>query len=70
MGTSVNWLLDKVISCNKKDRNHLVSVVYGSHNTTNVEELESIKKEINTWSKYNVSLDYNDEGYVSVITIK
>lgn len=67
---SISYLLDDVITNNKKNNDRLISVVYNSTNTTNPEELKNLKKSLEDWHKYEVSIDYDNEGYVNKITIE
>ena len=69
IGNSVAWLLDDIITNNKKNQDHLITVVFKTYNTTNPEELTSLKKELEDWHKYEVSLDYDEEGYANKATI-
>ena len=70
IGNSVSWLLDSVITNNKKNQDHLIEVEFQTHNTTNTDEITNIKKELDDWQKYEVSLDYDEEGYANKIIIK
>ena len=67
---SVSKLLDDVITNNKKNSDKLITVVFSNTTTTNPEEIKSIKSKFEEWHKYEVSLDYNEEGYVNKITIE
>ena len=69
-GSAVSSLLNAVITNNKKNQEHLLTVIYGTHNTTNPEEITNIKKELDDWHKYEVSLDYDEDGYANKITIQ
>ena len=69
-GNSVSWLLDKIITNNKKNKEHLITVEFTNHNTTEPEEITNIKKELDDWHEYEVSLDYDEEGYANKVTIK
>lgn len=69
-GMFVSNLLDKIITNNKKDQDHLLTVVYGTHNTTNSEEITNIKQELDDWHDYEVSLDYGEDGYANKVTIR
>lgn len=69
-GSAVSSLLDAVITNNKKNQEHLITVVFKNHNTSNSEEITNLKKELDNWHKYEVSLDYNEEGYTNKITIQ
>ena len=69
-GSSVSRLLDEVITNNKKNKERLVKVVYENTETTDPIEIKDLKKKFDTWDKLEVSLDYDDEGFVYLITIE
>ncbi len=69
-GTSVMNVLDDVITNNKKNKNHLLTVVFEDLSTTDPEEIKNAKKNIDEWTKYEISVDYDDNGYVNKITIE
>lgn len=74
MGTqylnSISLLLDDVITNNKKHKDYLITVVFKNISTTNPEEIKNLKKQFEEWHKYEVSLDYDEEGYVNKVTIE
>lgn len=69
-GNSLNNLIDEIITNNKKNKNHLVTVVYKEINTTDSEIIKTIKDNIKTFDKYEISLDYDDKGFVNKITVE
>ena len=69
-GMVISMLLDSIITNNKKEQEHLLTVVYGTHNTTNPEEITNIKQELDDWHDYEVSLDYGEDGYANKVTIR
>ena len=69
-GSSVSRLLDEVITNNKKNKDRLVKVVYEDTETTDPTEIKNLKKKFDTWDKLEVSLDYDDEGFIYLITIE
>ena len=62
--------LDKVVTSNKKNKNHVITVVYRETTTTNEDDIVEIKHILDNTKKYEVSLDYDEDGYISKITIK
>jgi len=78
--TSVRNLLDDVITSNNKHKDHLVEVVYqGTSYGTDAQGIRNAKNAIGTntfkenghgFIEYEVSLDYDDKGYVIKITIE
>ncbi len=69
-GISAGWFLDEVITNNKTNKNHLLTVVFKNHNTTDPEEIKNIKKELDDWTNYEISLDYDEKGYANKVTIE
>lgn len=69
-GFSITNLLDEVIKNNKKNADQLISVVYKNINTTNEMEIRNLKKSFDTWTNYEVILDYDSVGFVNKITIE
>ena len=69
-GVISSFILDKVITNNKTNQEHLITVVFKNYNTTSPEEIKNLKSELDDWKSYEVSLDYNDEGYVYKIIIE
>ncbi len=66
----VENILDKVVTSNKQNKDMLITVVYKKTTTTDVDEIKAIKKSLKEWWEYEVSVDYDDEGYVNKITIE
>lgn len=66
----VENILDTVVTKNKLNKDMLITVVYKKKTTTDVNEIKSIKKSLKQWSEYEVSVDYDDEGYITKITIE
>lgn len=77
---SVRSLLDEVIKSNNKYKDHLVEVIYQNMSYgTDAEKIRNAKTNIGTdsfkengqgFKEYEVSLDYDDKGYVIKITIE
>lgn len=69
-GSSVSRLIDKVITNNKTNDKHIITVVFEDINSTDSDEIRSIKKSLEDWTEYEVILDYDENGYVNLITIE
>ena len=69
-GLSVKRTLDKVITNNKKNTNNVLTVVFEEVSTTDPEEIKKLKKNFDDWTKYEISVDYDENGYVNKITIE
>lgn len=68
-GSSVSKLLDNVVTKIKKNTEHLITVTYDTTTTSKAEEITTLKKQFDVVSKYEVSLDYDSNGYINRVTI-
>lgn len=66
----VKSTLDNVITSNKTNKEHTIIVVYGKTKTDDEKKIKNIKKSLDEWGQYEVSVDYDDNGYVNKITIE
>ena len=69
-GSSVTYLLDKVITNNKTNSDKQINIVYNNITTSDTEEIKNIKNSLSSENSYEVTLDYNEKGYVNKITIE
>ena len=69
-GSQVSSLIDIITTNNKTNTNHILTVVFKNINSTDSDEIRNIKKQLDDWSKYEVILDYDDNGFVNLITIE
>ena len=69
-GSTVMRALDDVITNNKKNKEHIITVVFEDLSTTDPEEIKKAKKNFDEWTKYEISVDYDDNGYVNKMTIE
>ena len=69
-GSSVKRALDDVITNNKKNQERLVLVVFEDISTTDPEEIKNTKKNFDDWTKYEISVDYDENGFVYKMTIE
>lgn len=69
-GTSVSNLLEKVITNNKTNSDHILRVVYGDINTTEESEIRNLKKNLDDWTEYEVIFDYDENGYIMQVVIE
>lgn len=74
-GTSLQ--IDAVIKNNKKNNWHLIEVVFdGTSYGTDPSSIQSIKNSLSTWTAdnhiqyYEVSADYDSNGYINKVTIE
>lgn len=65
----VKDLLENVVTNNKTKPNHIITIVSGSQSMTAADEITTYKKSLAD-KEYEVSLDYDANGYVNKITIE
>ena len=69
-GSSVSKLLDNVITKIKKYAGHSITVTFGTTTTSKTDEIITIKKQFDKTLQYEVSLDYDSNGYINKVTIE
>lgn len=69
-GEYVEKDLSKIITCNKTDKNLPISVTYDSKVTSNPDEIAEIKKGLVLTDYYEITLDYDNEGYMNSYKIE
>lgn len=68
--------VDNIIKNNKKDKEHLIEVVFdGTSYGTDPSNISNVKNNLrefngNKFQEYEISLDYDDKGYVNKVTIE
>ena len=68
-GSSVSSLLDNVITKIKKNTDHSITVTYGTTTTSNTDEIMNLKKQFDKKLQYEISFDYDSNGYINKVTI-
>lgn len=69
MGVGVKSVLDTIITNNKKQERK-ITVKYMETETQNEQEIRNIKQGIKSNSEYEVSFEYDEEGYIKEVTIE
>lgn len=69
-GTSVINLLEEVITNNKTNENHVITIIYDEEKTVDVNKIKDLKQQFDKFKSYDISLDYDDDGYINQITIE
>ncbi len=73
-GTTSGFLirdyLDTIITNNKTNPNHIITVVFEEIKTSNPSEILKIKKLLDDDYNYEVSTDYDKNGYFNLLTIE
>lgn len=68
-GSQIRYLLDNVVTNNKVNKEKIVTVIYKEKSTTDENEIVNIKHGFDKYTEYEVSLDYNQDGYIYKVTI-
>ena len=68
-GIDVKELIDEVVMKMKKNKDHIIKVTYKEKTTSEINELISLKKAFKDENRYEVIMDYNNDGYIYKITI-
>jgi hypothetical protein len=66
---SIETLLDKVVTNNKKEKEHIITVKYNETVSNNTEDIVKLKHSLEAGKKYEILLDYDETGYVNQVTI-
>lgn len=69
-GIFLDSLLDQVVTNNKTEADHIITVVYNATMTAMPDEITALKQNLEDSKEYEVSLDYDADGFVNKITIK
>jgi len=62
--------LERIITSNKTHDEKQIIVKYNGAETNNPDEIKQLKKSLNRDKEYEVTLDYDNEGYINVYTIE
>ncbi len=62
-------MLDEVVTNNKTNNKHKITVIYGDISSMNEDKIKEIRNMLNDDLDYDVSLDYDNKGYINKITI-
>ncbi len=65
----IESLLNEVITNNKKNSDHIITIVYKETSTSNPDEITKLKQSMKN-KQYEVILDYDNDGYINKITLK
>lgn len=69
-GISTGWILDDIITNNKTNKEQIITVIYKDKSTSNPEEITNIKKSLEQWTNYELSIGYDEIGFVNKLTIE
>jgi len=69
-GSSVSELFDKVINNNKTNTDYVISIKYNELTTSDYNEIENIKKDLKLNDDYDITAEYDENGYINAFSIK
>lgn len=69
-GISVEHLLDHIITNNKTNKKRTITVIFEEINSSDPKEIVKAKRELDTFTDYEVSFAYDDKGYIYEVTIE
>lgn len=61
--------LDEIINSNKKEKEHIITVKYNDKEASNTDEILEIKKSLDESKQYELSMDYDKNGFFNKLTI-
>lgn len=65
----INDYLDEIVTNNKKQQKHIITVKYQDKETSNPDEIIAIKKSLDESKQYELSTDYDQSGFINKLTI-
>lgn len=69
-GSSVGRLIDEISTNNKKNKEQQITIKYKDISTQEPEQMKQIKKQLDSWTKYEVSFEYDKKGYIYLAIIE
>lgn len=63
-GSLVKVLIDKIITNNKTQEDKIITVIWEGENITDTEKLKNIKRNFDDFTDYEVSFEYDENGYI------
>ncbi len=68
-GIFIKNLLDEVIASNNANKDYAITVIFGETKTSNNDEIRALKDQLEELTEYEVTLDYDSNGYIAKITV-
>ena len=69
-GFFVTSLFDDIITNNKTNKDHIITLVYDEFKSSDPTEIKNVKSKLKNSTDYEVSLDYDKTGYINMITVE
>ena len=68
--SSVSRLIDEISTNNKTNKKHKITLKYKEIETQDPEEMKNIKKQLDDRTKYEISFEYDEDGFIYLATIE
>ena len=69
-GLQVSSLIDEVQTNNRKNKDKLIEFEYKDVKTKNPDEIIKIKKDLDDWSNYEITFEYNEDGIINYVLME
>ena len=69
-GIQVSNLIDEVQTNNRKNKDKLIEFEYKDVKTKNPDEIIKIKKDLDDWSNYEITFEYNEDGIINYVLME
>ena len=69
-GLQVSSLIDEVQTNNRKNKDKLIEFEYKNVKTTNPDEIKKIKKDLDDWTNYEITFEYDKNGMIDYVLIE
>lgn len=66
----IEGMLNRAITSNKTNKERIITVKFNDIETQDSEKILEIENQLEEFGKYDVLLDYDEDGFVNLITIK
>lgn len=63
-GFFISNTLDDIVTNNKTNKNHIITVIYNDIEASDENEIKEIRNQLSTFKYYDVSYEYNKKGYI------
>ncbi len=68
-GFFISKALDSIITNNKTNKNYIITVSYNNITSNEESKIKEIRNMLNDYTDYDISLDYDNNGYINKFTI-
>ena len=65
----IKGYLDRIVTNNKTEKEHIITVKYLDKETSDSDEIVAIKKSLAENGEYELSMDYDEKGFINKLTI-